>query len=82
MRLVIEYIVSDDCTYWSTNTHPVIYESAEAFIVDFEEACRKHLNDMNFSFAGETFCADDFIKNNQFEPPNIMTVDEWFKNSN
>lgn len=41
MKLVIEYQIGDDYTWGATLTLPVEYESAEAFLVDFEELVMK-----------------------------------------
>jgi len=37
MRLVVQYSVGDGCSWYAEITVPVVYESAEAFLVDFEE---------------------------------------------
>jgi len=87
MRLVIEYTVGDGCTYHAVNTVPVEYESAEAFFVEFEEACkevrvqakqtRRHW--LEFTFAGLEWDADCFFTSDgDYCPPEILTVDEWF----
>lgn len=86
MKLVLAYGQGDGCTYWSERTIPVEYESAEALIVDFENAaksayCSDH---WDFVFAGHTFDASDFFDKNSFDEnddymcPEIMTIDEWF----
>lgn len=49
MRLVIQFQVGDRYTYSATETVPVIYESAEAFAVDFETFCLDN-KDKYFSF--------------------------------
>jgi hypothetical protein len=36
MRLIIEYDVTDGCTFSCTNTFPLEYESAEQLLVDIE----------------------------------------------
>jgi len=87
MRLVIEYYVGDGYTWSATNTVPVEYESAEAFVVEFEEACkearvqakqtRRHW--LEFTFAGLEWDADCFFTSDgDYCPPEILTVDEWF----
>jgi hypothetical protein len=87
MRLVIEYYVGDGYTWSATNTVPVEYESAEAFVVEFEEACkearvqakqtRRHW--LEFTFAGLEWDADCFFTSDgEYCPPEILTVDEWF----
>lgn len=84
MRLVIEYVVGDGCTYHCTNTTPIEYESAEAFAVEFEEACRVNLLNtrwplQNFTFAGKEWDVSDFYFDGIYIAPEIFTVDEWFK---
>jgi len=87
MRLVIEYYVGDGYTWSATNTVPVEYESAEAFVVEFEEACkearvqakqtRRHW--LEFTFASLEWDADCFFTSDgDYCPPEILTVDEWF----
>jgi len=93
MRLVIEYVSGDGCTYHCTDTVPVEYESAEAFAVDFEDAVRlaaqrKIILDRpaqpkiyEFVFASCTFQTDAFFRDGTYYPPEILTVDEWFSRS-
>lgn len=86
MRLVLEYHVGDGCTYSCTNTLPFEYESAEAALVDLEDAVLKRVAGVgpgNWSdviqFAGHSLEAGDFMENGKFWPPQIMTIDEWFE---
>ena len=88
MRLVIQFYVTDGYTYGFDCVVPVVYESAEAFAVEFEVLCHKHhaqeeTND--FEFAGQSWDADNHFghwneKTNSrpYEAPDIFTVDEWF----
>ncbi len=87
MKLVLEYGQGDGCTYWAERTIPVEYESAEALIVDLENAAKSAYcsDEWRFVFAGHTFYASDFFDKNSFDNknddyicPEIMTVDEWF----
>jgi hypothetical protein len=86
MRLVIEYNVGDGYTWSATNTVPVEYESAEAFFVEFEEACKEarvqakqtRCRWVEFTFAGREWDADNFFEEDVYYPPEILTVDEWF----
>lgn len=83
MQLVIKYTVSDGCTYSCDVTQPVLYESAEAFIVDFENFCHENrIYDILKQpvFAGIKWCPDEFFENDIYYSPDILTVDEWFKN--
>ena len=79
MRLVIEYTAGDRYTWHATITVPVEYESAEAFAVEFEQACREcPARHYDFKFAGHTWEVCDFIIDGAYYPPEIFTVDEWF----
>jgi hypothetical protein len=83
MRLVIEYTEGDGCSWYATNTIPVEYESAEAFAVEFEEACHLQYNKnswqhKNFILAGKEWDVDDFFDDGNYCPPEVLTVDEWF----
>ena len=86
MRLVIEYTVGNGCSWSADNTVPVEYESAEAFAVEFEEACKearvqaKQSNGhwLEFTFAGREWDADCFFLDDVYCPPEVLTVDEWF----
>jgi hypothetical protein len=82
MRLIVEYHVGDGCTFECDTTVPVVYESAEAFLVHFEEIChaRIHMNwrEHHFTLGGQEFNADFFFFEGKFQAPDIMTVDEFF----
>lgn len=86
MRLVVKYTVTDDCTYWATETAPVVYASAEAFLVGFEEALNKALTEgvSCFIFANRSWEVDDHSyydamkKKNVPNLPHILTLDEWY----
>jgi hypothetical protein len=91
MQLVIEHGAGDGCTWWCTCTIPVIYESAEAFAVDFEAFCLQNRDVRGYSnpkFAGHTWDMEDFFPCNQdsergeYTAPEIYTVDEWFAHHN
>jgi len=64
----------------------VVYESPEAFLVDFESAAKKALIENkwpNFAFfelGGNQWEASDFFSGKKFLAPDIFTVDEWFAN--
>jgi len=86
MRLIIEFVVSDGCSYSFTETVPVAYESAEAFAVDFEIVCYANKqNWQGFMFANHSWNSSDFFggynmetKSQHYYQPSIFTVDEWF----
>jgi hypothetical protein len=87
-QLVLQYQDSDGCTYSCEVTLPVIYESAEALMVDFEEAMRAGLLSgagevmfAGFPFYPATFFYRDPATDTQvYDTPYIWTIDEWFAN--
>lgn len=84
MRLVVRVNYTDDCTYNFTETFPVVYESPEAFIVDFEKEARKAILEKkwpafkDFDLGGQNWDATDFFCGAKFKAPDILTIDEWF----
>jgi hypothetical protein len=76
MRLILEYSDSDGCTYSCTVTLPVVYESGEALLVDFEKLCEGNKGD--FMFAGMEFQSHTFFEEGVYYAPTVYTVDEWF----
>jgi hypothetical protein len=81
MRLVIKYAAGDGCTWWCEVVSPVEYESAEQLYVDFEDAARKaHMAKVYaFVVAEGEFETDCFFDQGTYQPPEILTVDEWFR---
>ena len=80
-RLVVEFEVTDGCTYHCRATRPVRYASAEAFAVEFEEACRQNRG-AEVDFAGQRFPTDAFFEDGVYYGPDVWTVDEWFARAN
>lgn len=86
MKLVMCYNQSDVCTYSFDRTIPIEYESEEALLCDFEDACMK-ANEENigmFKFLGEDFLTRDFV-DSLYEKggdvkcmPDIYTLEDWF----
>jgi len=63
MRLILQYTSGDGYTYYCTNTHPVVYESAEALLVDFmnaAEAAQRGISE--FYFLSVKFDVSDFYE--------------------
>lgn len=63
MRLILEYENSDGYTFSCTNTIPVVYESAEKFLVDLMDLALKAIEakgDGEFKIAGHTFSGAHF----------------------
>jgi hypothetical protein len=81
IRLVLEYAESDGYTYCHTRTKPIVYESAEALIVDFEAKCRgsRINNELKFTICGIEFDTSNFFDDGEYYGPYIRTVDEWFE---
>lgn len=82
MRLIVEYEVTDGFTYHCTNTVPVVYESAEAFLVDFELSLKglkgNHEITGYITLGNQEFDSGDFVEDGMYYPPNVYTLDEWF----
>jgi hypothetical protein len=86
MRLIVRYTVGDGCSWSSEIVVPVIYDSPEAFMVDFEEHCLDRKS--TFTLGGQEFQASDFFEIDGgtgytsdkaiFCQPEILTVDEFF----
>lgn len=82
MQLIIKYTVGDGCTYSCDVTLPVVCDSAEEFLVGFEEAL-KHARKAgtSFTYCNHEWSPSDFYwayDSNNYELPNVMSVDEWF----
>jgi hypothetical protein len=80
MRLVIQYNNTDGHTFHLTETVPIEYESAEKFLIDFEEqhkscySAKGFLVKYTFHLAGWEFEPSLF----EDELPTVLTVDEWY----
>lgn len=84
VRLVVSWEEDDGFTSCVSHTLPVLYESAEAFIVDFEAWCRANRGNPSqvqdgMLFAGHPFYPPHFFDGKVFVPPDVKTVDEWFQ---
>lgn len=86
MRLIIEYQIGDDCTWWATETQPCIYESKQKLLQDIENWVASYLvsNDSTFTehskdFGGMTLWISDIVKSGHYEEPTIYTIDEYFE---
>ncbi|PCJ96664.1 MAG: hypothetical protein COA52_01305 [Hyphomicrobiales bacterium] len=88
MRLICEYQTTTEVEAWN-HVSPFIYESAEAFIVHFEDKMKAYLAaDSNkkeyiFNLGGMIFeCPDHFYRDSDdkcvINLPEIYTIDEWF----
>lgn len=85
MRLIMEYTVSDGCSYCYDVVTPIEYESEESFILDFESALDKAISakKAHFYIVNSTYNVDDhtyydssILKKNL---PNISKLDNWFE---
>ena len=86
MRLIANINYTDDCTYNYTETLPIVYESAEAFIVEFERLVLKTVkevkfpNSTHFKLGGQEWEAMYFYQGkDKVEFPEIYTLEEWYK---
>ncbi len=93
MRLVLLYTIGDGCTFSCDEVIPLVYKSAEDAFVDFEDEFYAAYDAKvgQFVFCGRTFNTEDFLPafmydgrggllppKRGFNPPEILTVDEWF----
>lgn len=87
MRLIVQYIYSDDCTFSCTITAPVIYPNAAQFLIEFEHQCiladkrSSVVSGYDFELGGQSWDVTDFWdrSTSTFIPPDVFTVDEYFK---
>lgn len=84
MRLIMEYDVSDDFTYWCTVTLPIEAESKLEALRELEHLVMEAAcGDGYFEFCGHELSCDGFTQGRGedllFVDPQIMTIDEWFK---
>ncbi len=79
MRLILEYDLRDVYSCY-TKTIPIIYESAEALAIVFEDKCEEFYGTYpyNFSIGGVSIITFDFFHDGKYMAPSIFTVDEWF----
>lgn len=90
-RLILEYEVSDGCTYSCYCTAKFLYKSKDDLLIDLEifadEYILKVLEHGGFDinkqyqiFSTETGTLDItiFVDNYVYYPPRIYTIDEWF----
>jgi hypothetical protein len=88
MRLVMTYNAGDRYTYSCDVATPIVYESGEAAIVEFERMCLTAFAErqQSFMFAGNEMDVGTFMfadegkswKEAKYYGPDFLTVDEWF----
>ena len=80
MQIVMEFMAGDGYTYWATSTIPIMYESCEAAMLDFEAKWKeaKANNEHHFHMFGLQFDMGDHQENGVFCSPEFLTVNEWF----
>jgi glutathionyl-hydroquinone reductase len=86
MRLIAEVNYTDDCTYNYNVIVPVMYESKETFITDFQKLANKtakkaKLNQAFFELGGQSWDAHYFVRHDGCKTPTLFTIDEWFSNT-
>ena len=82
MRLVMLYTFGDGCTYSCDRVFPMVAESPEAALCEFEELYNQYKGDWKagpFTFANEEFYSNDFECDGKYYAPDFLTLDEWFK---
>lgn len=63
MKLILNYTVSDGCTYSAEVTYPVEYESAESFYEYFVEGLKAAVREQrSFLFSGVEFYTHEFFR--------------------
>lgn len=83
MRLIMEFEVSDDCTYSCINTYPIVAESPETALDELEQLVMSATeDDYEFLFCGHELVYEWFIVRVDnvriFKAPHIFTLDNWF----
>lgn len=84
MRLVVNVNYTDEYTFNFTESFPVICESLEKFMEDFEDTVKrtiketKHYQQTTFKLGGQKWEAFDFVNDNVVKMPEVCTVDDWY----
>lgn len=85
MRLIIQYIVSDGCSYSYMVTEPVVYESKEALARHLTELCEYKLKNrdkpVHFKNGDVIIHITDLMLNGKYFLPAIYTIDEFFESN-
>ena len=81
MKLVLIYYQSREEYQCAQITLPIYYSSKEEAAADFEAVYLKP-KQYDFRFAGHRFNYWDFRCDGEFRPPDIYTIEEWFKLEN
>ena len=85
-QLVMLFECSDGFTYSCESVLPCVHESPETAAAEFKllylqaKESNDTLND-TIKFAGAEHFTSDFEENGQFQPPEFITVAEWFERS-
>ena len=80
MRLVMLYTFWDGCNYSYAKVLPLISESPEQALSEFETAYRRAKKSLKpFKFAGVQHYEWDFEYNDKYYAPEFLTIDQWFK---
>lgn len=76
------FTVSDDCTYWNTETIPIEYKSVIDAEIDFYLACEKaYKNNVDpLWIFDKQFSPYQFFNRDVYVEPTFQTVEDWFKN--
>lgn len=85
MRLVMKYYTDIEFSYYSVVALPIIHESPESALVEFEELYNAaRAGDGQFMFAGASFYTYEFCgyDPNTYIAPEFLTLDEWYGDCN
>ena len=85
-RLILIYQNTDNFTYWSDETVPLLYKNKEAAISDLETKIIEYILDetkqQEFTFSNLKLTFTNFIDYSsgkaEYKTPRILTLDEWF----
>jgi hypothetical protein len=84
MRLIVNVNYTDGYTFNFTESFPVVYESLEKFIEDFEDTVKRTIEETKpyqqttFKLGGQKWDPFDFVNIGVFTMPEVCTVDDWF----
>jgi hypothetical protein len=85
-KIIVSYNLTDGCTYTCDIVEAIVYESIEAFYVDFEEWIKTYSELWNkdrmsygdFVVNNTEFQAYHFMEDGVYYMPDIETLEEWF----
>lgn len=94
MKIVLEYYVTDNCTYSNKIVETLEYNSLEEAELEFLRLCEEHYDkdgkepkSYDFIFCGEEYSSYNFFIRHdtkkhyeiKYEGPNFYTLEDWWK---